>query len=317
MNRKILRMTAAIAVIISLLIVSVPAEEKTEQSPAISNLERDRPSKVIEKYGLQKTPPAPIDPKKLCEMPISSALIKRGLSREEMKKFPKMPENRAVYKKGSVEIKGCSLGGCHTDFGTIIKQSGNYVGSYAGQEVRDDVSLPYGDVLYAPTLFADKSALESTTFYWGKASGTKLYWGIYNHRAGGWEYLTEMDANFYDKYVRRYSEGNLYFTMVVRYGTNNNRVAIYNFKTYSWENAAFAWGQSGHTNGWDIFEPHFDSGTCPSLPNIESTNLKTYVASSNKWVLVTPTYTERIDHLGCCTDYWTRYISNYYHWAVN
>ena len=60
MNRKILGMTAAIAVIVGLLMVNIPAEEKekTKQDPAISNLERDRPSKVIEKYGLQKTPPA-------------------------------------------------------------------------------------------------------------------------------------------------------------------------------------------------------------------------------------------------------------------
>ncbi|MEA1993113.1 MAG: hypothetical protein U9N35_01775 [Euryarchaeota archaeon] len=310
---KMVGIAAVMAVIVSLLVVSVPAEG---ENSANLMLERDRPSKIIEKYGLQRTPPAPIDPKKLCKMPISLELIKSGLNKEEMKKFPKMPENRSVYKK-SQEFKDRSLRRCHTDFGTIIKQSGTYVGSYAGQEVRDDVSLPYGDVLYAPTLFADKSALESTTFYWGKASGTKVYWGIYDHIDGGWEYLTEMNANFYDKYVRRYSEGDLYFTMVVRYGGNNNRVAIYNFKTHSWQNVAYRWGQSSHSDGWDIFEPHFDSGTCPSLPNIESTNLKTYIASSNKWVLVTPAYTERIDHLSCCTSYWTRYISNYYYWAVN
>lgn len=97
MNRqKVWGTLAALAIVISIVMVSVPAEG---ENSANLMLERDRPSKIIEKYGLQRTPPAPIDPKKLCKMPTSLELIKSGLNKEEMKKFPKMPENRSVYKK--------------------------------------------------------------------------------------------------------------------------------------------------------------------------------------------------------------------------
>jgi hypothetical protein len=202
----------------------------------------------------------------------------------------------------------------HEHFGPIIDVNTYYTITYAGQEVRTNVNLPNGDYLYAPTLFADRSRLESTTFYHGTSSGTERFWCVFDHYQGNCYVTKPFDSTFFQKYVRSFSEGDLYFTEVYRQGTES-RVYIYNFETSSWELAASVLGTTALEDGWDLFEIWFFSDTCPSLPNIGSDYLQVY--DGNSWANVTPSNSHMSNLTDCGAYYEQNVISPNYHWSVN
>lgn len=222
------------------------------------------------------------------------------ISEEEWKKIAK---DRAALRSRDSNRSGDSNESAppplpNENFGTIIDVNTDYTVTYAGQEVRTEVNLPNGDYLYAPTLFADRSRLESTTFYHGTAAGTERFWCAWDHFEGNCIATKPFDANFFQKYVRAFSEGNLYFTQTWK-RNGESRTYLYNFETSSWELPAAVIGTSAYADGWDIFEIHFYSNTCPSLPNIGSDYLQVY--NGNSWAYATPSNSQcgLFDRLRC------------------
>ncbi len=203
------------------------------------------------------------------------------------------------------------------DYGTRVDRSlTGVLGVYAGQEVQPSLTLPSAPpdrTLYAPTLEAPNYApLESVTAYWRYAGmgSTSRGWGVWDHTTGGWAVFKPMDSTFLSNYVRSYPEGQLYFTEVV-YTSSAWRVLLYNFNTGAWEQQYSSTGSSSRVDGWDAWESYF-GGTCPSVPNVESKELKVFV--NGQWPYVTSTYGSLLDYQNCA--YAENMVSQYYHWSV-
>lgn len=173
-------------------------------------------------------------------------------------------------------------------------------GVYAQQEVQPALNLPgsFDPTLYAPTLQAPNyMSLESVTAYYNYGSvgmtSTVRAWGIWNHTrnydpqyATGWQILEPMDSTFLSKYVRTYSEGQYYFTEIIKQNGTTN-VMLFNFNTNAWEIKLSSNTSSTFLDGWNVFETYF-YGYCPTVPKLSS--IGTQVLNNGKWELLTTGY---------------------------
>jgi len=268
------------------------------------------------------TPPTPLNPDELPAPPsyTNGKYINPkfqewspNISKEEWEKIAKA-RKEAIERRLGIANKSAPPPLPDEHFGPIIDVNTDYTVTYAGQEVRTTVNLPNGDYLYAPTLFADRSGLESVTFYHGTSTGTERFWCAFDHYEGRCIATKPFNSDFFQKYVRTYPEGQLYFTQTWR-RNQESRVYLYNFQTSTWELPAAIIGTTSYSDGWDIFEIHFYSNRCTSLPNIGSDYLQVF--NGNSWSYVTSSNSHMSPLTECNATYNPRVITPNYHWTVN
>ncbi len=215
-------------------------------------------------------------------------------------------------------------------YGIYVMPNKKVIGIYAGQEVRPDLSLKDGSILYSPTLaMGNNNPLEVTTAYWTYNGITTRLIMVWDHKKGYNVVNKPIDSNFIDTYTRIFPEGRLYFVTIMR-RAGEWRTLFYNFKDGKWEKIyGTRSNEKNVTNGWDSYETQGNFNTeCPSVPDIDSTNIKIYdkgglgidnngnrIYTRPGWYLMSPKYGKSEQRAtGLCDYIWE--MKTPYHWQV-
>lgn len=207
-----------------------------------------------------------------------------------------------------------------------IYPSNTLLGVCAAQEVNPKFNFTappsgIGYVLYAPTMAApNHNPLEISTGYirWTSDMLTEKFWAVWDHTNPGFHTYKKMDATFVVNYVRRFKEGRMYFTKIVKVGSEW-QAQLWNFNHRKWEKEYGSSNISSFNNGWDSYEVKF-GGDCPSIPEVESVGLRVYDpqgANGPGWYLVDSKYGHAGygDNFKKC-GYIGKTISPFSHWQV-
>lgn len=246
---------------------------------------------------------------------------------------PPTPFGAAIDISDVIESTGVSS---DPVYGTDIYPNGKLLGVYAGQEVIPNLELPLtGDVLwfYAPTIaMGNFNPIEVTTAYWRSQydSDTQRNIWVWDHSKTAGNPIVSMPINsdFIEKYTAKFPEGQLYFITIMKFN-KEWRALLYNFQNKKWDKIYGTKNTSKVvTNGWDSWETKNFNGLCPSVPEVESTQLKVYdkggfnrstrVYTIPGWYLVDEKY-GKITHAastGSC-NYIDDMVSPYSHWKVS
>jgi hypothetical protein len=147
------------------------------------------------------------------------------------------------------------------------------------------------NLLYGPTTHGPNgNCLElSTDYYNGYGStGTISQVQIWDFCASGWAGAIPMDASFFDKYVRVYSNGNgmpQYIAEMAEgpdtkwhaYLFNNNN-GLYDD---IYQSSAGAVSNVLNGEGWNIFETHYSVGTCSTIPTTGESGLRIHDSNTS------------------------------------
>jgi hypothetical protein len=166
-------------------------------------------------------------------------------------------------------------------------------GIYAGNDPALDLSIPeaaIGTTIYAPTHMAPGGAcMETVTAHWryeGMAATAHAH-GFWDwcetDGTGGWQVFEFMDAEWRDRYVRRYRGEQRYWTQVFSDAPSSWKGLLYNFNEGRWEEKVAISGSnvSGFgSTGWTMWESHYlmdEAALCPQFPDIRASGLRVYV----------------------------------------
>jgi len=168
---------------------------------------------------------------------------------------------------------------------------------YVAMGALNNVSLnnpPAGgyNLLYAPTTHGPNgNCLELSTDYYNGFStpgSTVAQLQVWDFCANGWAGAVPMDSNFFNTYVRVYSNGNgePEYVAELAEGTDSAWHAyIYNNNNGDWDDIYDS--QPGQTTtvlgsvGWSIFETHYAIGTCSSLPTVTESGLRLHYSNTS------------------------------------
>lgn len=252
--------------------------------------------------------------------------------------YPKPPTPISV----DIDMSGATGStGVSTDpqYGIDIFPNGKLTGIYAGQEVSQKLELPStGQVLwyYAPTIaMGNFNPIEVTTAYWRSQYDTTTQRNIWvwdhSKTVGNPIVSIPIDSDFMKKYTAKFPEGQLYFVTIMKYN-KESQALLYNFKKSKWDKIYATTNISkAITNGWDSWETKNFNGVCPTVPEVESTQLKVYDNGGSKnrvngeivvmkpgWYLVNDKYggITNAASTGTCSNYIDKMISPYSHWQV-
>ena len=155
--------------------------------------------------------------------------------------------------------------------------------------------------LYAPTTHGTFACWEITSAYNDNANNpgfTNYYLLMYDwcgdHDSDPTQfYSIPMDSNFFDTYVRTYSNADhrpQYVVEVIKYSDASWHVLLYNNLSQQYVDVtpwtAYGSADGGGVNGWTMFETHYNyhvqmpyTTECPSEPNIGASGLRFYTGS--------------------------------------
>jgi hypothetical protein len=164
----------------------------------------------------------------------------------------------------------------HHWYGAEIKDVSGIVGARAKQEVHTNLTLnDSSDYLYAPTLIApNECALESVTYYDKKLFGMDREWRVWDHTTEQFEYATDINASFCDKYVRN----GFYYTKVVEI-LSTWYACLWNYNSNYWDAKYNQDDDGDRSDGWNIWEEYDLDNDWPTLPEIQSYDLEVYDGS--------------------------------------
>jgi hypothetical protein len=159
--------------------------------------------------------------------------------------------------------------------------------------------------VYTPTTHGPNgNCLEISTMYTTGLSTpigtTDSRVGVFNFcdNGGTWEGAIEMDQNFFNSYVRVFTNGNGTQEYIAEsvLGTDNAwHFLLYNVSTATWEDRYdTAAGVSTSFNGgqgWSMFETHYSVGACSPIPPTSMSGLRYYVNSNWVYASMSTTFT--------------------------
>ena len=201
-----------------------------------------------------------------------------------------------------------------------------------------NVNLPsptgWGNYLYAPTTHGPNgNCLESVTDYFNNdGTGTYYVFMIWNFCQSQNGYAQEvqipMDSNFFNNYVRTYSNGDgrpEYQEEVYRDSNGTWHQLLYNNLLQRYDDVWQAPGTntSNNQDGWSIFETHFGSGvTCPAIPTIGMSGLRLRVNGVWGYVSTSTSYSYTSTPADCFSSaappyYTLNYYSPDFAWTEN
>ena len=189
--------------------------------------------------------------------------------------------------------------------------SANGVGDvFAAMVALNDVSLNPSNLLYGPTTHGPNgNCLElSTDYYNGYGStGTVAQVQIWDFCANGWAGAIPMDSSFFEKYVRVYSNGNGMPEYIVEMAEGpdtkwhaylfNNDNGLYDD---IYQSAAGVVTNVNGGEGWSIFETHYSTGTCSTVPPTGESGLRIHDSNTSHQDWYYPTSYSESDNSGEC-----------------
>jgi hypothetical protein len=215
--------------------------------------------------------------------------------------------------------------------------NGGRVGAFAAHQVQPKWDLPNNTTIFAPTLIAPNNcSLETHIAYYrpdGISYTTRLF-RISKHNPAP-DYSQQLwynedvtsgyDGSFYDKYVRNYPEGDLYYVEVLK-ETAGWQVYMYNFHS-GWEKKGNPNPNNGYvTDGWDMAEIIWNNSdaSCLSIPRFSGNDVQVYDGYGWKYCGTSDTSTtvystphNAYSNTGCTyspngflNQYWDWYIDN-------
>jgi hypothetical protein len=205
--------------------------------------------------------------------------------------------------------------------GAWINQGYGVTGAYSGHDVEGGIELPGGFdlALYAPTLTAPDSCVESSTAHWRYVSygmtTTAHGHGFWDACSSTWAWFAPLDATFRERYVRTFDNEERLFTEVVVSGGISYGL-LYNFEVGSWVTQAWVFATRS-APGWAQHEPiNLELAGCPTLPPISSRWIQVYNGST--WALLQAPIGATLKTGPCSAAYYkAQYGEGYAEWTVS
>ncbi len=217
------------------------------------------------------------------------------------------------------EVKGGGQGGFYWNWGQFSNDGNVWVAQDAvppdpnGNAIRlpspvncNDASDIYcGNYLYAPTIHGSNgNCLEVMSDYQNTQNSlgyTNYYlmiqdWCYQSHPGTAFAHTIPLDSNFFDNYVRVYSNADgrpQYIAEVAKDSANVWHFYLYNNLLQRYDDIYQSSGVSAESsgNGWSIIELRFGNDAsfvqnlpCPSLPNVGASGVRLH--SSSGWQLI-------------------------------